>query len=61
MISIMLIEGKAGFDAIVNSAPAEAQPLFRQKEQIVVQYFKDAWNIDFYSLQTRTQTAITTL
>ncbi|TXK44278.1 hypothetical protein FVR03_13945 [Pontibacter qinzhouensis] len=61
MISIMLIEGKVGFDAIVNSAPAEAQPLFRQKEQLVVQYFKDAWNIDFYSLQTKTQTAINTL
>ncbi|QCR25002.1 putative zinc-binding metallopeptidase [Pontibacter sp. SGAir0037] len=61
MVSIMLIEGRAGFNAIVNSSPAEAQPLLRQKEQIVVQYFKDAWNIDFYSLQTRTQTAINTL
>lgn len=61
MISIMLIEGKSDFDAIVASAPEEAQPLLRQKEQIVVRYFKEAWNIDFYSLQTRTQLAIDAL
>ncbi|MFT2011325.1 putative zinc-binding metallopeptidase [Pontibacter sp. 13R65] len=61
MIAFMLVEGKEGFEAVVNNAPAEVRPLFRQKEQIVVQYFKDAWNIDFYSLQARTQTAIATL
>jgi len=61
MISIMLIEGKAGIDAIVNSAPEAGQLLLRQKEQMVVRYFKEAWNIDFYSLQTRTQTAINAL
>lgn len=61
MISIMLIEGKAGFDAIVNSAPEEAQTAFRQKEQLVVRYFKEAWNIDFYSLQARSETAIDAL
>ncbi|WP_114783250.1 zinc-binding metallopeptidase [Botryobacter ruber] len=61
MVSIMLIEGKAGFDAIVNSQPAEAREDFREKEQLVVRYFKETWNIDFYSLQARTQTAINTL
>jgi substrate import-associated zinc metallohydrolase lipoprotein len=61
MISIMLIEGRAGFNAIVNSAPADAQPLFRKKEQVVVRYFKESWNIDFYSLQTRAQAAINAL
>jgi len=61
MISIMLIEGRTGFNNIVSSAPATAQPLLRRKEEIVVQYFKEAWNIDFYSLQTRTQTAINAL
>ncbi|WP_237144068.1 zinc-binding metallopeptidase [Pontibacter pamirensis] len=61
MISIMLIEGKEGFDAIVNSAPESAQTAFRQKEQLVVRYFKEAWNIDFYSLQARSQTAIDAL
>ena len=61
MISIMLIEGRAGFNTIVSQAPANAQPLLRRKEEIVVRYFKQAWNIDFYSLQTRTQTAINAL
>lgn len=61
MISIMLIEGKEGFDAIVNSTPEAAQELLRQKEQIVVGYFKEAWGIDIYSLQTRTQLAIEAL
>ncbi len=67
MISIMLTEGKAGFDRIVNNvtgtspngtAAAEAQSRLRQKETIVVDYFKKVWNIDFYSLQARTRTAV---
>ncbi|MBO9681264.1 MAG: putative zinc-binding metallopeptidase [Flavisolibacter sp.] len=67
MISIMLIEGKSGFDAIVNSitgssvrgtTAAEAKAKLRQKESIVVNYFKQAWNIDFYTLQLRVRNAI---
>ncbi len=61
MISIMLIEGRTGFNAIVSSAPAAAQPLLRQKEALVVRYYKEAWNIDFYSLQTKAQAAINAL
>jgi substrate import-associated zinc metallohydrolase lipoprotein len=61
MISMMLIEGRTGFNAIVNSAPASAQPLLKRKEELVVRYFKEAWNIDFYSLQTRAQAAINAL
>lgn len=61
MISIMLIEGKSGFNAIVNSAPEEVQPYFRQKEQLVVNYFKETWNIDIYNLQANTQAAINAL
>lgn len=61
MISIMLIEGKNGFNAIVNSAPEQAQPYFRQKEQLVVNYFKETWNIDIYNLQANTQAAINAL
>ena len=61
MVSFMLIEGKEGFDAIVNSAPAFAQPLLRQKEQYVVRYFKEAWNIDLYSLQAKSEAAIKAL
>ena len=67
MISIMLIEGRSGFDNIVNNitgtsvrgtTAAQAKAKLRQKESLVVNYFKQAWNIDFYSLQTRVRTAI---
>jgi len=67
MISIMLIEGKSGFDDIVNSITGtsirgttadEAKARLRQKESIVVDYYKKAWSIDFYTLQTRVRTAL---
>jgi substrate import-associated zinc metallohydrolase lipoprotein len=67
MASIMLIEGRSGFDAIVNSitgtsvrgtTAAEAKAKLRQKESLVVNYFKQAWNIDFYTLQLRVRNAI---
>lgn len=71
MISMMLVEGKAGFEEIVNSIPpgtstlgttqAEAIKNLRDKESIVVNYYKQVWNIDFYSLQARTRTAIAAL
>ncbi|EOR95475.1 hypothetical protein ADIARSV_1294 [Arcticibacter svalbardensis MN12-7] len=58
MISTMLIEGRDGFDEIVASSPVAVQPILRQKEQIVVKYFKDSWKIDFYKLQTDVQTEL---
>lgn len=68
MISIMLTEGKSGFDRIVNNVPegvsedgvtkAQAQAKLRQKETMVVNYFKSAYNIDFYSLQKNTRKSI---
>lgn len=70
MISMMLIEGKGGFDVIVNSITGtspngitaeEAKSRLRQKETIVVNYFKDTWNIDFYNLQARTRASIVQL
>lgn len=71
MISMMLVEGRDGFDRIVNSIPAgtsvngttqaEAKSRLRQKEAFVVTYFKDVWDIDFYSLQTRTRAAVESL
>jgi substrate import-associated zinc metallohydrolase lipoprotein len=71
MVSMMLIEGKAGFEAIVKSIPAGTSPnnvtqaqaisKLRQKEAIVVNYFKDTWDIDFYSLQTRVRTQVVSL
>jgi substrate import-associated zinc metallohydrolase lipoprotein len=70
MISMMLVEGRGGFDAIVNSitgtspngiTAAEARSRLRQKETFVVNYFKDTWNIDFYTLQARTRASIVQL
>lgn len=67
MVSIMLIGGRAGFDNLVNSitgtsihgtTAAEAQAKLRQKESIVVNYYKQSWNIDFYTLQLRVRNAI---
>jgi substrate import-associated zinc metallohydrolase lipoprotein len=67
MISIMLIEGKSGFDDIVNSITGtssrgttadEAKARLRQKESIIVDYFNKAWSIDFYTLQSRVRTAL---
>ncbi|PSL47530.1 substrate import-associated zinc metallohydrolase lipoprotein [Chitinophaga niastensis] len=71
MISTMLVEGRTGFDMIVNSIPegtsingvskAEAQARLRRKEAIVVSYFQTVWHIDFYSLQNRTRKEIVQL
>lgn len=61
MISTMLVEGKEGYEAIIAEAPADAQAKFRQKEEIVVRYFMENYNIDFYRLQTRVQDAIDNL
>jgi substrate import-associated zinc metallohydrolase lipoprotein len=71
MISMMLIEGKAGFDRIVNSIPAgasingitqaDAKNKLRKKESMVVAYYKDVWGMDFYRLQTRVRTEVEAL
>lgn len=61
MVATMLIEGRARFNELVDAQNATAQAAIRRKEQIVVDYFKKAWNIDFYSLQTRTQQALASI
>jgi substrate import-associated zinc metallohydrolase lipoprotein len=67
-IAILLVNGKQGFDYIVNSIPPgtsingttreQAQEYLRDKEAIVVNYFKQSYNIDFYSLQARCRNAL---
>ncbi|WP_229236112.1 zinc-binding metallopeptidase [Dyadobacter tibetensis] len=67
-VSIMLVEGKSGWENIINSIPegtsengttkAQAQASLRRKEALVVSYFKTAWGIDFYALQVRTRAAL---
>ncbi|HEY6977325.1 MAG TPA: putative zinc-binding metallopeptidase [Chitinophagaceae bacterium] len=72
MVSIMLVEGKPWFDNFVNSinytgttangtTAAVARSRLRDKEAAVVSYFKQSWNIDFYSLQARVHAAIGSL
>lgn len=70
MIAMMLTEGKAGFDRIVNSITGtspngttaeQAKSKLRQKEDLVVDYFNKVWKINFYSLQARTRTAVESL
>jgi substrate import-associated zinc metallohydrolase lipoprotein len=59
MVSIMLTEGKVGYEAILKANPsATAVASIRAKEQLVVTYFKQTWNIDFYTLQNRVQAAL---
>jgi substrate import-associated zinc metallohydrolase lipoprotein len=67
MISIMLIEGRSGFDNIVNNITGtsvrgttaeQAKEKLRLKESLIVNYLRQSWNIDFYSLQTRVRTAL---
>lgn len=70
-IAMMLIEGKSGWERIINSIPAgfsvngtsqaDAQAKLRRKEALVVNYYKTAWNIDFYALQVKTRAALVPL
>ncbi len=71
MVSVMLIEGRAGFESMLagiqditsprGTTKAQAVARLRAKESIVVNYFKEVWNIDFYSLQAKTRGAIESL
>ncbi|MEO7960309.1 MAG: substrate import-associated zinc metallohydrolase lipoprotein [Ginsengibacter sp.] len=72
MVSLLIVEGQAWFDQYVNSinytgttpngtTAAMAQARLRQKEAVVVSYFKQNWNIDFRSLQARSKAAINSL
>lgn len=59
MIATMLMEGKDGYEAIIEcQTNAVSRELLRKKEELVVQYFKDSFKVDFYALQTRVQEAV---
>lgn len=70
-VATMLVEGRSGWDKMINSIPAgfsvngtsqaDAQAKLRRKEAIVVNYYKTAWNIDFYALQKKTRAALVPL
>lgn len=56
--SNMLMMGRVKYNGIVASLPADAQVKLKKKEQYVVDYFKTAFNIDFYQLQAEVQKAL---
>jgi substrate import-associated zinc metallohydrolase lipoprotein len=56
MASTMLVNSKAEYDAIlagITSVKAKAD--IKAKEAVVVKYFKDAYNIDFYKLRDQAE------
>lgn len=59
MVSQMLIMGKDEYEAYLHTVPGNDDGIqkLRDKEALVVQYFKDAYQIDFYSLQAHVQLA----
>ncbi|MEO6819118.1 MAG: putative zinc-binding metallopeptidase [Ginsengibacter sp.] len=61
-IATMLVEGKDYFEGIkaaqIKAGNQIAADKLTQKEQIIVAYYKDKWNIDFYSLQSRVKIAM---
>ena len=58
LIASMLNNGKAEFDAIVDAiASEEGRKRIREKETIVVNYFMQAYGIDFRALQEETYKA----
>lgn len=58
ILATMLVEGKTAYDARVNSTNGTAKAALRKKEQIIKDYLKNAYKIDFDRLQATTQTAI---
>ncbi len=60
MTAHLLVHGQIWFDNYVVSAPASAQRKLRRKEGMVVQYFKDAFGIDFRALQAEIQNVLKT-
>ena len=72
MVSLMIVEGRAWFDNYVSSinytgttangtTAAMAQARLRQKEAVVISYFKQSWNIDYRNLQGLSKAAISAL
>ncbi|HUQ66662.1 MAG TPA: substrate import-associated zinc metallohydrolase lipoprotein, partial [Flavitalea sp.] len=61
MVANMLMLGKTRYEELVKSVDPDVQAVFRSKEQFVVNYFKEVWDINFYSLQSRVNNALNEL
>src|SRR5690606_2266668 len=53
VVATLLAYGQQWFNGEVLRASSEGQEILRQKEGIVVDYFKASWGIDFRALQQR--------
>jgi substrate import-associated zinc metallohydrolase lipoprotein len=60
-VSFMLVLGKSRYEEFVSTVNPAAQAVFRTKEQYVVNYYKEVWNINFYDLQTEVNKALNIL
>ncbi|HVI46498.1 MAG TPA: substrate import-associated zinc metallohydrolase lipoprotein [Chitinophaga sp.] len=67
LVSTMLVMGRTRYDStLYHPFPGDRQAwndpnaiqLLRTKEKIVVDYFRESYNIDFYDLQTKVQQQI---
>lgn len=71
MISHLLVNGDAWFEEMLASIPDgisdrgttrdQAVTRLRAKKSIIVNYYKQAWGIDFAALQTKVRNAVNTL
>lgn len=51
-VAYILMNGRAAFDTYVEEAGGTGGTRLRSKESIIVNYFKQVWNIDFYETYT---------
>jgi len=58
ILANMLTNSQEDFDAIIALASPEAQPIIRQKQKIVVDYFQENFGIDLFELQELTYQAL---
>ncbi len=59
MVSTMVTTSRSEWETLINSiTSASGKAALRAKETIVVNYFNDIYDIDFYALQARTVAAI---
>ena len=58
-LSILLVEGQSSFENLLNTISSEeGKTALAQKAATVRDYMRNAWNIDFATLQKQTRTAI---
>lgn len=52
-IATMIVYGQEYLEHVIENSTPEGAEVLRQKERLVVDYYKNNWNIDFRSLQNR--------